>query len=149
MDVLSLSSFGHGSFSRCEQLRCESTKHACFYLCVEVSRFISQLCSHVYTPDTALENAWFLLLRFQTSDGTFLPGDEYLVRLNLTSKVAAASKARAQGMHFGKTSERSAMQATTETVKTDFINDSQLYIQFLINEVLQRTGLSTKIVMGG
>ena len=51
-------------------------------------------------------------------------------------------------MHFGKKSERSAIQATTETAKTDFINDSQLYIMFLINEVLKRTGLTTNIVKG-
>ena len=120
-----------------------------FYLCGEASKFISQLCSRVYTPDTApLENAWFLLFQFQTSDGKFLPGDEYLVRLKMTHKVTAASKARAEGIHFGKKSERSAIQTTTEAAKTDVINDSQLYIQFLINEVLKRTGLTTNIVKG-
>ena len=106
------------------------------------------LLSHLHPDTAALENAWFLLLRFQTSDGTILPWDEYLVRLKLTSKAAAASKARAEGMHFGKKSERSATQATTETVETDFINDSQLYKQFLINEVLQPTELTTNIVKG-
>ena len=127
------------------QYRCDAS----FYLCGEVSKFISQLCSRIYTPDSApLENAWFLLLRFQNSDEKFLCGDEYLVRLKMTHKVAAASKARAEGVHFGKKSERSAIQATTEAAKTDFINDSQLYIQFLINEVLKRTGLTTNIVKG-
>ena len=150
--VMLLSLFGHGfvflvvtSFAVNLQYR----RDASFYLCGEVSRFISQLCSRIYTTDTApLENVWFLWLRFQTSEGTFLSGDEYLVRLILTSWVAAASKAKAEGMHFGKKSERSALQTTTETVKADFINDSQHYFQFLIKEILQRTGLSTNIVKG-
>ena len=84
-----------------------------FYLCGEVSWFLSMLCSRIYTPDTApLANAWFLLLLFQTSEGTFLPGDEYLIRLKMTNKVSIASKVKAEGLHFGKKSERSAILAT-------------------------------------
>ena len=130
-------------------LNLQHRRDASFYLCGEVSRFISQLCSRVYTPDAVpLENAWFLFLRFQTSEGTFLPGDEYLVRLKLSSRVGTASKTRAEGMHFGKKSERQAIHATTETVKTAFVKGSQQYIQFLINEVLKRTGLTSNIVKG-
>ena len=93
-----------------------------FYLCGEVCQFLSSLCSRVYTPDTVpLANAWFLLLRFQTSEATFLDGEEYLIRLRLS---------------------------TTETVKSDFIKDSQQYIQYLINEILRQTGLTTNIVKG-
>ena len=133
------------SFSANLQYRRDSS----FYLCGEVSRFLSLLCSRIYTPDTApLANAWFLLLRFQTSEATFLSGDEYLVRLKLASKVSAACKARAEGLHFGKKSERAAIQATAETVKADFVKDSQHYIQFVINEIHQRTGLSTNLVKG-
>ena len=124
-------------------------RDASFYLCGEVSLLISQLCSRVYTPDTVtLENAWFLLLRFQTSEGTFLPGDEYLVRLKLSNQGGTASKTRAEGIHFGKKSERPARQATTETVRTTFVKDSQQYIQFLINEILKRVCLTSKIVKG-
>ena len=120
-----------------------------FYLCGEVSQFLSSLCSRIYTPDTApLANAWFLLLRFQTSEATFLPEDEYLIRLKMASKVTAASRARAEGLHFGKKTERSAILASAETAKTDFIKDSQQYIQLTINGVLQRTGLSTNLVKG-
>ena len=120
-----------------------------FYLCGEVSQFLSSLCSRIYTPDTApLANAWFLLLRFQTSEATFLPEDEYLIRLKMVSKVTAASRARAEGVHFGKKTERSAILATAETEKTSFIKDSQQYMQFIINGVLQRTGLSTNLVKG-
>ena len=124
-------------------------RDASFYLCGEVCRFLSLLCSRVYTPDTApLANAWFLLLRFQTSEATFLDGEEYLVRLKLTNKVSSASNAKAEGMHFGKKSERPAILATTETVKSDFVKDSQQYVQYLINEVLRQTGLTTNIVKG-
>ena len=124
-------------------------RDASFFLCGEVSKFVSQLCSRIYTPDTTpLENAWFLLLCFQTSDGNFLSGDEYLVRLKMTHKVASASKARAEGIHFGKKSERSAIQATADSAKLDFVNDSQHYIQFLVNEVLKRNGLTSNIVKG-
>ena len=120
-----------------------------FYLCGEVSRFVSLLCSRVYTPDTVpLENGWFLLLRFQTSEGTFLPEDEYLVRLKLSNRVGTASRARAEGIHFGKKSERPAIQATAGTVKTAFVKDSQQYVQFLINEVLKRVGLTSNIAKG-
>ena len=120
-----------------------------FYLCGEVCQFLSLLCSRVYTPDTVpLANAWFPLLRFQTSEATFLDGEEYLIRLRLSHKVSSASKAKAEGMHFGKKSERPAVLVTTETVKSDFVKDSQQYIQYLINEVLRQTGLTTNIVKG-
>ena len=120
-----------------------------FYLCGEVCQFLSLPCSRVYTPDTVpLANAWFLLLRFQTSEATFLDGEEYLIRMRLSHKVSSASKAKAEGMHFGKKSERPAILVTTETVKSDFVKDSQQYIQYLINEVLRQTGLTTNIVKG-
>ena len=110
---------------------------------------MSLLCSRVYTTDTVpLENAWFLLLRFQTSEGTFLPEDEYLVRLKLSNRVGTASRARAEGIHFGKKSERPAIQATAVTVTTAFVKDSQQYVQFLINEILKRVGLTSNIVKG-
>ena len=124
-------------------------RDASFYLCGEVSRFVSLLCYPVYTEDTVpLENASFLLLRFQTSEGTFLPEDEYLVRLKLSNRVGTASKARAEGIHFGKKSERPAIQATAGRVKTAFVKDIQHYVQFLINEVLKRVGLTSNIAKG-
>ena len=51
-------------------------------------------------------------------------------------------------MHFGKKSERPAILVTTESVKSDFVKDSQQYIQYLINEVLRQTGLTTNLVKG-
>ena len=127
----------------------QQRRDSSFYLCGEVCQFLSLLCSLAYTPDTVpLANAWFLLLRFQTSEATFLDGEEYLVRLRLFHKVSAASKAKAEGMHFGKKPERPAILATTETVKSDFVKDSQQYIQYLVIEVLRQTGLTTNIVKG-
>ena len=66
----------------------------------------------------------------------------------MTNKVSTASKAKAEGLHFGKKSERSTILATAETVKSDFIKDSQQYVQLLINGILQRTGFSTNLVKG-
>ena len=66
----------------------------------------------------------------------------------MTNKVSTACKARAGGFHFSQKTERAAILATAETVKADFVKDSQQYIQFLINGILQRTGLSTNLVKG-
>ena len=124
-------------------------RDASFYLCGEVSRFLSLLCSRIYFPDTApIANAWFLLLRFQTSEGTFLPGDEYLIRLKMSNRVATASRVKADGIHFGQKTERPAILATADKVKADFVKDSQQYIQFLINGVLEKTAFSTNLIKG-
>ena len=124
-------------------------RDASFFLCGETSRFLYKLCSRCYTPDTApLENAWFLLLKFHTSEATFMAEDEFLLRLKLINKVTTSSKARAEGLHFGKKSERAAIQKTATTVKTGFVNDALHYIQYLINSVLCQTGLSSDIIKG-
>ena len=122
-------------------------RDASFFLCGETSRYLYKLCSRCYTPDTApLENAWFLLLKFQTSEATFMAEDEFLLRLKLTNKETTSSKARAEGLHFGKKSERAAIQKTATTVKTGFVNGALHYIQYLINSVLCQTGLSSDII---
>ena len=54
-----------------------------------------------------------------------MPGDDFLIRLKLTKRVAAASKANAEVLHFGKKSERAAIQKMIEEVKAGFDNDSQ------------------------
>ena len=66
----------------------------------------------------------------------------------MMNKVLAANKAKAEGLHFGKNSERAAIQAKTETVRADFMKDSHHYMQILINGILQRTGLSTNLGKG-
>ena len=122
-------------------------RDASFFLCGKTSRFLYKLCSRCYTPDTApLENAWFLLLKFHTRKATFMAGDEFLLRLKLTNRVTTASKARADGLHFGKKSEQAAIQKTATTVKTGFIDDAFHCIQSLVNSVLRQTGFSSDII---
>ena len=75
-----------------------------------------------------------------------MTGDEFLLRLKLTNRVTTSSKARAEGLHFGRKSERAVIQKTATTVKAGFINDALRYIQYLINSVLRQTGLSSDII---
>ena len=120
---------------------------ASFYLCGESSSFLYQPGTRCYTPDTApLENAWILVLKLHTGVATFMSEEDFLLRINLTNKVAKASKARAEGLHFGKKSESADILKTAEKVKTDFVSDSLHFFQYLINEVLKQTGLSTDII---
>ena len=130
-------------------------RDASFFLCGETSQMIYKLCSRCYTPDTApLQNAWFLLLKFHTSEATFMAGDDFLLRLKLTNRVTTSSKTRAvlgtakTRSIFGKKTERAAVQKTATTVKTKFIDEALQFIQCLINSVLPQTGLSSDIIKG-
>ena len=49
-----------------------------------------------------LENAWFSLLKVHTSEGTFMNGGEFFLRFKLSNRFPAASKTKADGLHFGK-----------------------------------------------
>ena len=77
-----------------------------------------------------------------------MSGDEFVLRLELTNRVTTASKTRAEGLHFGKKSERAAIQKTATTVKTGIVNDALHYIQYLVNSVLRQAGLSSDFVKG-
>ena len=124
-------------------------RDSCFYLCGEVASYVYRLCFRCYVPDTIpLENSWFLLLNFQTSEGAFLPVDEFLTRLNMKNKVAKASRQKSEGIHSGKKSDRPAVQKTAETIKNDFVRDCQNFIQFLIGGVLHQAGLCPNLVRG-
>ena len=87
-----------------------------------------------------------LLLKFHTGDATFMSDEDTLLRIKLTNKAANASKARAEGLHFGKKSARAAILKTAEKTKADFVSDSLHYFQYLIDEVLKQSGLSTDII---
>ena len=120
-----------------------------FYLCGEIARYIYRLCFRCYSPDTIpLENSWFLLLNFQTSEGTFMPADEFLTRLKMTNKVAKSCKQKAEGVHSGKKIDRAAVQKTATTIKNDFVRDTQSYLQYLIGTVLRQAGLCSNLVRG-
>ena len=75
-----------------------------------------------------------------------MSGEEFVLRLKLPNKVPAASKDNAEGLYFGKKSECAAIQKTTSTVKTEFVDGAFHYIQYRINEVLRQTGLSANII---
>ena len=77
-----------------------------------------------------------------------MAGDELLLRLKLTNRVTTSNKARAEGLHFDKKSEQTAIQKSATTVKTGFIDDALHYFQYLINSVLRQTGLSSDIIKG-
>ena len=124
-------------------------RDASFFLCGEVSCYIYKLFSRCYTSDAIpLENSWFLLLGFRTSDGTFLSGEEFLLRLNISNKVATASKRKAEGVHSGKRIERAILQKTADTINAEFVQDGLQNLQCLIGEVLRQTGLSSNIIKG-
>ena len=77
-----------------------------------------------------------------------MAGDEFLLRLKLTNRVTTSRKTRAEGIHFGKKSERAAIQKTATTVKTKFIDEALQFIEYLINSVLRQTSLSSDIIKG-
>ena len=124
-------------------------RDATFFLCGEVSRFIHRLCFRCYTADTVpLESAWLSLLSFQTSEGTFQTEEDFLVRHQMTNKVGIAARQKAEGVHSGKRVDRSVIQKTASTIKSEFTQDVLKYIQYLIGAVLKQTGLSSYIIKG-
>ena len=124
----------------------QERRDSSFYLCGEVARYIYKLCFRCYTSDTIpLENSWFLLLNFQTSEETFLPVDEFLTRLNMKNKVTKASKQRSEGVLTGKKTDKSTIQKTAVSVKNDFVQDCQNYLQFLIGGILRQAGLCSNL----
>ena len=113
---------------------------ATFFLCGDVCKFIKKLCFRVYQPDTVpLENAWFHLLAFKTSDGKFMENDEFLIRLKIT---------KAAGLHYNEKSSKAVINKTAEAAKTDFTTSAKKYIEYLLEAVLQHPGLSSDIVKG-
>ena len=127
----------------------QQRRDSSFYLCGEIAHYVYRLCFRCYTPDTIpLENSWFLLLNFQTSEGTFMPAGEFLTRLKMTNKVAKASKQKSEGVHSGKKIDKSAVQKTATTIKNDFARDTQSYLQHLIGAVLRQAGLCANLVRG-
>ena len=79
---------------------------------------------------------------------TFMPADEFSIRLKMTKKVSSASKPMAEGGHSGKRTERALIQKTADTIKSEFVQGGLSHIQLLIDEVLRQTVFSTNIVKG-
>ena len=124
-------------------------RDATFFLCGEVCRFISKLCSRCYLPETIpVENAWFLLLGFTISEGKFRNEEDFLIRLRLVNKVATASKQSAEIVHLNKKSEKAAIDKTADEATSSFAKEGLHFIQYLLKEVLNQTGLRSEIVKG-
>ena len=127
----------------------QGRRDATFYFCGEVCRFISKLCSRCYLPETIpVENSWFLLLGFTVSEGMFQAEEDFLIRLRLVNKVATASKQNAEVVHLNKKSEKAAIDKTAEEAISSFAEELLLFIQYLLKEVLNQTGLRSEIVKG-
>ena len=127
----------------------EGRRDASFLLCGEVSRFIYRLCFRCYTSDTVpLENDWYQLLSFKTEDGTFMPRDDFLLRLKLHNRVSAASKLKAEGLHSGKRSDKATIQKSAEKIKEDFAQSGLSFVSYLLGEILSLSGLKSEIVKG-
>ena len=130
-------------------INAQHRRDASFFLCGEASKFIYQLCFRCFTSDSVpLPSAWFLLLGFQVGDGTLMAAGEFLVRHNITNKVASACKRKAEGVHSGKRSDRALVQKTAETIKAEFVQDAMAYLKHLLSEVLRQAGLSSNIIKG-
>ena len=145
--VRPISSFADNSnFS----IKMHQRRDASFYLCGEVSRFVYRLCIRCYTSDIIpLENSWFVLLGFRTREGSFMTGEEFLIRFNMTTnKVSAASKQKTEGVHSGKRVDRALIQKTADTIKSEFVQDGLCIYSTWFCEALRQTGLSSKIVKG-
>ena len=77
-----------------------------------------------------------------------MPVENFLTRVKITNKVAIVCKQKSEDIHFGRRADKAKIQKTALTIKNDFVRDSQVYLQFLITEVLGHTGLSSDIVKG-
>ena len=124
-------------------------RDASFYLFGEASQFVYRLCSRCYTPDTVpLENSWFHLMGFKTAEGKFKEVEDFLIRLKRSSKVAAASKIKAEGLLVGKKPDKATIQKTVNEVKSDFVQEALSFIKHVIEGVLHQVGLNSHLVQG-
>ena len=102
-------------------------RDASFYLFGEASQFVYRLCSRCITPDTVpLENSWFLLMGFKTAEGKFKEVEDFLIRLKLSSKVAAASKIKAEGLLVGKKPNKATIQKIVNEVRRRSVSSNIL-----------------------
>ena len=66
----------------------------------------------------------------------------------MKNKVTKASKQRSQGVLTGKKADKSTVQKTAVSVKNDFVQDCQKYLQFLIGGILRQAGLCSNLIRG-
>ena len=124
-------------------------RDASFYLFGEACQFIYRLCSRCFTPDTVpLENSWFHLMGFKTAEWKFKEPEDFLIRLQLSSKVAAASKIKAEGLLVGKKPDKATIQKTISEMKNEFAQEALSFIKHMIEGVLRQVGLNSHLVQG-
>ena len=66
----------------------------------------------------------------------------------MKNKVTKASKQRSEGVLTGKKADKSTVQKTAVSVKNDFVQDCQSYLQFLIGGILRQAGLCSNLIRG-
>ena len=85
---------------------------------------------------------------FKTADGKFKEAEDFLIRLKLSSKVAAASKIKAEGLLVGKKPDKATIQKTISEVKNEFVQEALSFIKHMIEGVLRQVGLNSHLVPG-
>ena len=103
------------------------------------SMTVSNLCFSTLQSNVRI---WTLLVL------CFRRFNEFLVRIKMINKVAAASNLKAAGLHFNKKSSKAVIYKTADSAKADFITSAKKYIEHLLGAVLKQTGLSSDIVKG-
>ena len=73
---------------------------------------------------------------------------DFLVRLKLTNKVAAASKIKAEGMLVGKKSDKANIKKKILGVRTDFVTDGLNFISNLLDGILHQSVLNSDLTKG-
>ena len=65
----------------------------------------------------------------------------------MKNTVTKASKQRSEGVITGKKADKSTGQKTAVSVKNDFVQDCQNYLQFLIGGILRQAGLCSNLIL--
>ena len=54
-----------------------------------------------------------------------MPAAEFFIRLKMTNEVSPAGKRKSRRVHSGKSTERTLIQKTADTTKSEFVQDRQ------------------------
>ena len=85
---------------------------------------------------------------FKTTEGKFKEAEDFLIRLKLSSKVAAASKIKEEGFLVGKKPDKATIQKTVIDVRNDFVQEALSFIKHMIEGVVRQLGLNSHLVQG-
>ena len=82
------------------------------------------------------------------SEGKFISEEDFLIRHQLTNRIATASKQCADVVHLNKKSEKAAIDKTAAETTSSFVKEGLHFIQYLIKQVLNQAGLSSEVIKG-